>query len=279
MITIHHDELDGLPVVWRSAPGGDPPVLYLHGVPDAGDLWDPFLERTGGVAPDLPGFGGSAKRGDLDYSIAGYADWLERFTAHAGLDRVRLVMHDWGAVGLALAQRAPERIERIVAIDVVPFLPGYRWHPIARVWRTPLLGEAAMGMVVKPIVKRLLPAGRADPVMAGFDPGTQRAILLLYRSSPPAVLADAGRRPRHDRRAGAGRPRRTRPLHPRALRRRAGRGPRRRPRGARRGRGSLAVAGPSRSSSTASAGSSRTTDAVFSRARTYATAPNRRPIS
>jgi len=193
VITTHHDELDGLPVVWRSAPGGDPPVLYLHGVPDAGDLWDPFLERTGGVAPDLPGFGGSAKRGDLDYSIAGYADWLERFTAHAGLDRVRLVMHDWGAVGLALAQRAPERIERIVAIDVVPFLPGYRWHPIARVWRTPLLGEAAMGMVVKPIARRLLPAGRADPVMAGFDPGTQRAILLLYRSSPPAVLADAGR--------------------------------------------------------------------------------------
>ena len=192
MITIHHDELDGLPVVWRSAPGGDPPVLYLHGVPDAGELWDPFLERTGGVAPDLPGFGGSAKRGDLDYSIAGYADWLERFCAHAGLDRVRLVMHDWGAVGLALAQRAPERIERIVAIDVVPFLPGYRWHPIARVWRTPLLGEAAMGMVVRPIVKRLLPAGRADPVMAGFDPGTQRAILLLYRSSPPAVLAAAG---------------------------------------------------------------------------------------
>ncbi len=147
MITTHHDELDGLPAVWRSAPGGDPPVLYLHGVPDAGDLWAPFLERTGGVAPDLPGFGGSAKRGDLDYSIAGYADWLERFTAHAGLDRVRLVMHDWGAVGLALAQRAPERIERLVAIDAVPFLPGYRWHPLARVWRAPLLGEAAMGMV------------------------------------------------------------------------------------------------------------------------------------
>ncbi len=149
VIETHHAELDGLPVVWRRA--GDAPILYLHGVPDAGDLWTPFLERTGGVAPDLPGFGASAKRGDLDYSIDGYADWLERFCALADLDRVSLVLHDWGAVGLAFAQRAPERIERLVAIDVVPFLPGYRWHPLARVWRTPILGEAAMGMAVGPV--------------------------------------------------------------------------------------------------------------------------------
>jgi len=192
VIEIHHDELDGLPVTWRSAPGDDPPVLYLHGVPDAGDLWDPFLARTGGVAPDLPGFGASAKRGDLDYSIAGYATWLQRFCAHAGLDRVRLVMHDWGAVGLVFAQHAPERVARIVAIDAVPLLPGYRWHPIARAWRVPVLGEIAMGLAIRPVVQRILPAGRADPVLAAFDPGTQRAILRLYRASPPGVLAAAG---------------------------------------------------------------------------------------
>lgn len=193
MIAVHDDALDGLPVRWRSAPGSDPPVLWLHGVPDHGELWTPFLERAGGVAPDLPGFGASAKRGDLDYSIGGYAAWLERFCTHAGLERVRLAMHDWGGVGLALAQRAPERVERLVAIDVVPFLPGYRWHPLARIWRTPVLGEAAMGMAVGPVVRRLLPPGRAEPVLAAFDPGTQRAILRLYRASPPAVLAEAGR--------------------------------------------------------------------------------------
>ena len=81
-----------------------------------------------------------------------------------------------------------------MAIDVVPFLPGYRWHPIARVWRVPLLGEAAMGMAVRPVVRRLLPPGRAEPVLAAFDPGTQRAILRLYRASPPDVLARAGAR-------------------------------------------------------------------------------------
>jgi pimeloyl-ACP methyl ester carboxylesterase len=193
MIAVHEDEIGGLPVVWRSAPGGDPPVLWVHGVPDSSELWTPFLERAGGVAPDLPGFGRSAKRGDLDYSIAGYADWIERFCELAGLERMRLVMHDWGAVGLAFAQRFPERIERLVAIDVVPFLPGHRWHAFARVWRTPVAGEIAMGMAVGPVVRRLLPAGRGDAVLEHFDPGTQRAILRLYRSSGPSVLAAAGR--------------------------------------------------------------------------------------
>ena len=150
-IELHEAELDGLPVVWRSAPGDGVPTLWLHGVPDSGELWTPFLERAGGVAPDLPGFGRSAKRGDLDYSIGGYADWLERFCELAGLERVRLAMHDWGVVGLAFAQRAPERVERIVAINTVPLLPGYRWHPLARVWRTPVAGEIAMGFAVGPV--------------------------------------------------------------------------------------------------------------------------------
>jgi pimeloyl-ACP methyl ester carboxylesterase len=194
MIALREAELDGLPVVWREAPGDGTPILWLHGVPDSGELWTPFLDRVGGVAPDLPGFGRSAKRGDLDYSIGGYADWLERFCVLAGLDRVRLAMHDWGAVGLAFAQRAPERVERLVAIDAVPLLPGYRWHALARLWRTPVLGEVAMGLAVAPVVRRLLPAGRAEPVLAHFDPGTQRAILRLYRASPPEVLAAAGQR-------------------------------------------------------------------------------------
>ena len=176
-------------------------------MPDSSELWTPFLERAGGVAPDLPGFGRSAKRGDLDYSIEGYADWLERFCELAGLDRMRLVMHDWGVVGLAFAQRAPERVERIVAIDTVPLLPGYRWHWIARAWRTPVLGEVAMGLAVGPVVRRLLPAGRAPGVLEHFDPGTQRAILRLYRCEP-ARGAGGRRQPARQRggaRAGAAR--------------------------------------------------------------------------
>ena len=182
----------GIDVHWRQA--GDAPILYLHGVPAAGWTWDPFLARSGGIAPDLPGFGRSGKPGDFDYSIPGYDRFVEAFCDEVGLSRVTLVLHDWGAVGLAFAQRLPERVERLVLTSVVPFVPGYSWHRVARAWRTPLLGELAMGFTIRQGFRRTLPAEIADRAYDEFDHGTQRAILKLYRASAPEVLARAGER-------------------------------------------------------------------------------------
>jgi pimeloyl-ACP methyl ester carboxylesterase len=190
----HVEAVDGQPIRWLAAPGGEPPVVYLHGVPCAAELWAPFLERTGGVAPDLPGFGRSAKRGDFDYTIGGYGRWLERFLDQLGIGRFRLALHDWGAVGLELAQRHPERVERLVIADAVPFLPGYRWHRVARVWRTRVLGELLMGATTKWALRRLagVPGDMVERWWRDFDQGTQRAILRLYRGAPPTALAAAG---------------------------------------------------------------------------------------
>ena len=185
-------QVAGLDVHVRQA--GDVPTLYLHGVPTHSYDWVPFLERLGGIAPDLPGFGRSAKPGDFDYSIAGYDAFLERLLAELGLDRVTLVMHDWGGVGLAFAQRFPERVERIVMFPVVPFTPGYRWHRVARGWRTPVLGELLMGFSTRWAFRREMPRELADAAWESFDHGTQRAILKLYRAAPPDVLARAGER-------------------------------------------------------------------------------------
>ncbi|HEY0516229.1 MAG TPA: alpha/beta hydrolase [Solirubrobacteraceae bacterium] len=195
-----------LPLFWRSAPAPDgaerPPVLYLHGVPTNSDEWLPFLARTGGLAPDLPGFGRSGKPGSLTYTIAEYDSFIERFLDMLEVERVSLVVHDWGGVGLAFAQRLPERIERLVIIDAVPFLPGYRWHRTARMWRTPGVGELVMGATTHFTLRLLsresnatpgpMPQQWIDMVMDHFDQGTQRAILRLYRSSPPEVLERAG---------------------------------------------------------------------------------------
>jgi pimeloyl-ACP methyl ester carboxylesterase len=191
---LHVEDIDGMPIAWRQAPGGDPPVLYVHGVPESGEMWEPFLARTGGLAPDLPGFGRSAKRGDFEYTIEGYADWLERFLDHAGVDRFRLALHDWGAVALALAMRAPERVERLVIIDAVTFLPGYRWHWAARMWRRRAVGELFMGATTKFALRRLsgMPRDVVDRWWRDFDQGTQRAILSLYRGAPEDALARAG---------------------------------------------------------------------------------------
>jgi pimeloyl-ACP methyl ester carboxylesterase len=173
---------------------GDAPVLYVHGVPAAGWSWEPFLARAGGVAPDLPGFGRTAKRGDFDYSIPGYDRWLEALCDELGLERFSLVVHDWGGLALALAQRQPERIERLVLFSCVPLLPGYRWHRVARVWRTQVLGELAMGFATRRAFRRELPPEIADRAFDEFDHATQRAALRLYRSASPEVLERHGRR-------------------------------------------------------------------------------------
>ncbi|HEX2071004.1 MAG TPA: alpha/beta hydrolase [Thermoleophilaceae bacterium] len=195
--------VDGVETRWLESvsTGAHPPVLYVHGVPTAAWLWSDFLARTGGYAPDLPGFGESDKLASFDYSIPGYATWLRAFADQRGLDRFSLVVHDWGGgIGLALAQAVPERIERLAVMSAVPLLPGYRWHWVARNWRRPLIGELAMGFTFKVALRRVLngsnrerlPASFVDAVWEPFDHGTQRAILKLYRSAPADVLAAAG---------------------------------------------------------------------------------------
>jgi pimeloyl-ACP methyl ester carboxylesterase len=200
------EEIGGVEVAWREAPGRgvSAPVVYLHGVPSSSSDWLPFLPLTGGYAPDLPGFGSSGKPAHFDYSIEGYRKFLRAYVDALGLDRFSLVMHDWGAVGLALAQDVPERVERLVAISAVPFTPGYRWHRAARIWRTPLIGELFMGYSWKGGMRRVsrewlaapgpAPKEMVEAVWRHWDHGTQRAILKLYRSAPPAVLAAAGDR-------------------------------------------------------------------------------------
>ena len=204
--------MDGTLVSWLRAPCDGTPVLYVHGVPDSAALWTPFLERTGGIAVDLPGFGESGKPAEWPYSLTGYAAFLPAFLDHLGIERVRLVVHDWGAVALTLG----ERIERLVALDVLPMLPGHRWHWVARAWRTPVVGELGMGFTGRTLLRRLggLSPEHVQQVLQHFDHGTQRAILKLYRSASvnlvdldaveaPALVALGRARPVPGSRSGA----------------------------------------------------------------------------
>ena len=193
-----HGEIAGLPLFWREAPG-ERPVLYVHGSPTSSDDYLPFLARFGGLAPDLPGFGRSGKPAAFDYSPAGYGRFLGAFVAASGLERFSLVLHDWGAVALAMPAAVLARVDRLVVMNAVPFDGTYRWHRFARLWRTPLVGELTMGFTTKLGLRWGLGraiaapgpvrADLADRIWEHFDHGTQRAILKLYRSAPPDELA------------------------------------------------------------------------------------------
>jgi pimeloyl-ACP methyl ester carboxylesterase len=201
----HTITIDHVPVFYRDAAAGtnEPPALYLHGAPTSSDDWVPFLERTGGIAPDLLGFGRSGKGGHLDFSPAGLTTFVERFLAELDVERVKLIGHGWGgAIGLLLAAREPERVERLVLIDAVPLLDGFQWPRLVRLARRPVIGELLMGSITKSMLARHLRRGTAREdgwskselaaVWDQFDQGTQRALLRLHRRVDEARLAELG---------------------------------------------------------------------------------------
>ena len=191
--------------------GEQVPVICLHGNPDSADAWAPLLERSGRlgrvIAPDLPCFGRSARPDPavFDASLDAYVDWFTAFIDSLGVDRYRLVVHDWGSLALAAASRRPEQVERLVAIDVVPLSAAYRWHWIARLlWRPPVIGEVGMTMFNRFVIKSLtrlqrpkfkaLDAGLLDRMKRDLDGGMKRAILRLYRTADRADLGRHGAR-------------------------------------------------------------------------------------
>lgn len=205
----HTIDVAGAAVFYRSAspaPGSDhAPPLYLHGAPSSSEDWVALLQRTGGFAPDLLGFGRSSKAGFLHYTLAGLANFIGLYLDRLDLERVALVGHGWGAgAGLVYALRDPTRVQRLVLIDALPLLEGFAWHGLGRVMRTPGIGEVAMGATTRGVLRRILRRGFADGqalpaewfdgVWSHFDQGTQRAVLRLHRSAPEPRLVEAGAR-------------------------------------------------------------------------------------
>jgi pimeloyl-ACP methyl ester carboxylesterase len=211
--TIYFDES---PVYYRSADPTDVPPVYVHGIPTSSDDWIPFLERSGGYAPDLFGFGRSGKGGHLDYSLRGLSEFLERWLTELQIDRLKLVGHDWGAaVALTFAQRHPDRVARLVVCNA-PTLPGGLPAPrLIRLLRLPGVGEMVMGATTRGMLARTLrhgcinpqawPDSRVAAVWDQFDQGTQRAILRLVRSAGDNAVGVVGG-PGDGRRAGAATP-------------------------------------------------------------------------
>jgi len=200
----HTISLDDSPAYYRSADRPGMPTLFVHGIPTSSDDWLELLARTGGIAPDLIGFGRSAKGGQLDYSLAGLAGFLEKLLDHLGVQDLQVVGHDWGArVALKLAERNPGRVRRLVLVNPPP--TREHWPRILKWWQVRGLGELLMGATPSRLFARELrrgavrtnawPDGRVKAAWDQFDQGTQRAILRLVRSAADDVIGGGGSRP------------------------------------------------------------------------------------
>lgn len=116
--------------------GRGPPVLLLHGSGPGVSAWAnwrlllPVLASNRRViAPDLVGFGDTERRADAAYTMATWLDQVIAVLDALDLPRVDLVGNSFGgALALALAIRAPQRVRRLVLMGSVgvpfPITPG-----------------------------------------------------------------------------------------------------------------------------------------------------------
>ena len=176
-------------------------VLFVHGNPDAGSDWMPLLTRVGEyarvIAPDLPGFGSADERRDGDYTVHTYARFVQGVAEHYRLRRVHVVGHDFGGPFAATwAADNPGAVASVTFLNT-GVLVGYRWHRMARIWRTPLLGELSMKALNPALAARALAMENPGlppqwvQVIAGhlLPAKTRRAVLRLYRSTRPGDMA------------------------------------------------------------------------------------------
>jgi pimeloyl-ACP methyl ester carboxylesterase len=187
-------EVSGLRTpVLQAGPASDEAVVYVHGNPGSRLDFRDLVERTGAfaraIAPDMPGFGDADKPHprDFKYRARTLGRHLAELLAKLGVRRAHFVGHDFGgpfAVGAILHQ--PSLAASLSFINT-GILRGYKWHKWARIWRTPLLGEAFMALLADE--KRFksgftrLPPAFVDQMWRHYDARTRRAVLALYRGT------------------------------------------------------------------------------------------------
>jgi pimeloyl-ACP methyl ester carboxylesterase len=184
------------PVVEAGAADAHEAVVLVHGNPGSRTDWLELVRATGGIgralALDMPGFGQADKPRDFVYEVSSYAEFLQGALEQLGVARVHLVVHDFGGpFGLLWGLQHPDAWASVALIDV-GMLPGYRWHSMARRWRTPLLGELVQAWIPRWAWRRAmqrgspkgLPPAFVDKMYDDYDRGTRRAVLALYRATP-----------------------------------------------------------------------------------------------
>lgn len=122
----------GLRIHYLDFPGGDPPIVLLHGLSSNAHVFGGLVAAGLSpsfrvVAPDLRGRGESDKPAS-GYRMADHAADVVGLLDSLDLERVVLGGHSFGALlSLYLAAHHPDRVSRLVVIDAsIRLQPGVR---------------------------------------------------------------------------------------------------------------------------------------------------------
>ncbi|MET0558515.1 MAG: alpha/beta hydrolase [Solirubrobacterales bacterium] len=180
---------------------GEDVVLCLHGWPQHWYEWRQLMpalaDRHRVLALDLRGCGWSDAPRD-GYEKENLADDVLAVLDALGLEKVKLVGHDWGGwVGFLLCLREPRRFERFLALNIVP--PWVHLRPIVahawRFWYQQLVLAPGLGYrlhVGGEFVRRVLVGGSDvkdawdEQTLSAFadnyaEPARARAAVQMYR--------------------------------------------------------------------------------------------------
>lgn len=156
--------------------GKGPALLLIHGFPtaswDYSEIWPLIAPRFGRlIAPDMIGFGFSAKPPLYTYDLVDQADLHEHLLANLGVREVHVLAHDYGvSVAQELLARHRERKDPALQLLSVTLLNGglfpetHRARPVQKL----LLGPLG------PLISRLNTEARFTRSLAAvFGPNTQ----------------------------------------------------------------------------------------------------------
>lgn len=175
--------------------GTGPAVLLVHGIPGAGAVWREVSRQLSPrfrvVAPDMVGFGESARTDDIQalWAVA-QAAAIIALMDDLGIDSALVVGHDFGGpVAAHLISQAPEKVTGMVLASTnafgdtpIPFpLSGILWPAIGRAWERMLFSGPSLRMMVKQGVGDK--ATKLDPKLYVGDSKQAKAIGTIFAAA------------------------------------------------------------------------------------------------
>lgn len=155
----------GHEIFYRDSGGSKPPMLLIHGFPTASwdfyRIWDALAEHYRVLAPDLIGFGFSAKPANHKYSLLDQAQLCGNLCARQRLDEVHVLAHDYGVSVAQELLTLQEQQRGVIQLQSIAFLNGglfpetHRLILVQKLLRSPIGRFVAMKMSEERLVETM----------------------------------------------------------------------------------------------------------------------------
>lgn len=185
-------------IAWQET-GAGPAILFLHGMPGSRTAWAPQIDALSEthrcIAWDMPGYGGSAHRADLDTPARMAAFLAGAMTDTMGIDRAHVVgLSLGGMIAVELALARPELVASLVLLDCSPKF-GYDGGSDRVAFVQSVRAQLLAGRTVRDLCETIL----AELMARDCDAGLRRtAIEAMARATPEGLVQAATMIGNHD---------------------------------------------------------------------------------